>query len=239
MGTNRSEFFVQAEERIERYNLLKHPFYTAWTAGELTHEDLREYASEYWHHVSSFPSYLSALHARLEDGATRRMVAANLADEEGIGSPDDRAHSDLWMDFAKGMGATEDEVKSRAVQPEMQQLIALFRSIAKEGSPSAALAAFYAYESRVPAIAKEKAAGLKEHYGADSATARYFTLHQTADVFHADVWRKLIASELAKTPDSVEEALNAVEQTAAALWSALDGIERNRQACSVAEAANA
>src|SRR5215470_15054094 len=39
--TNASEFFVRAEERIERYNLLKHPFYTAWTAGELTREDLR------------------------------------------------------------------------------------------------------------------------------------------------------------------------------------------------------
>jgi pyrroloquinoline-quinone synthase len=239
METNTSEFFVQAEERIERYNLLKHTFYTAWTAGDLTREDLREYAAEYWHHVSSFPSYLSTLHARLEDGATRRMVAANLADEEGIGSPDDRAHSDLWMDFAKGMGAIEDEVKSRALQPEMQHLIASFRLIAQEGSPAAALAAFYAYESRVPVIAKEKAAGLKEHYGADSATARYFTLHQTADVVHADVWRKLIASELAKAPDLAEDALNAIEQTAAALWSALDGIERSRQIRNATAAANA
>ena len=229
METMASEFFLQAEDRIERYNLLKHPFYTAWTAGELTREDLREYAAEYWHHVSSFPSYLSALHARMEDGPTRRMVATNLADEEGVSAPDGRAHSDLWMDFAKGMGASEDEVKAHTLQQEMQELISSFRRIARESSTPAALAAFYAYESRVPAIAREKAAGLKEHYGADSATTRYFSLHQTADVLHADVWRGLIASELAAAPEKTQEALDAAEHTAAALWSALDGVERQRQ----------
>ena len=233
------EFFAQAEERMERHNLLRHPFYTAWTAGELTREDLREYAAEYWHHVSAFPSYLSALHSRLEEGATRRMVATNLADEEGVSSPDGRAHSDLWMDFAKGMGASEVDVKTRALQPESQRLISSFRRIANEGTPVAALAAFYAYESRVPAIAREKAAGLKDRYGADSATTRYFALHQTADVLHADIWRKLISGELAKAPDLAIEALDAVEETAAALWSALDGIERGRQARRYPTSANA
>ncbi len=160
----------------------------------------------------------------------RRMIATNLADEEGVGSPDRRAHSDLWMDFAKGMGASETEVKAHTLQPETRRLIASFDRIAREGNTAAALAAFYAYESRVPAIAREKAAGLKKHYGADSATTRYFTLHQTADVLHADVWRALIASELAKAPEAAQEAIEAVEQTAASLWSALDGVERGRQA---------
>jgi pyrroloquinoline-quinone synthase len=234
-----SEFFVQVEERIERYNLLKHPFYNAWTAGELTREDLCEYAAEYWHHVSAFPSYLSALHSRLQDGATRRMIATNLADEEGIGAPDGRAHSDLWMDFARGMGTSEADVKARALRPETQQLISSFERIAREGSTAAALSAFYAYESRVPAIAREKAVGLKNLYGADSATTRYFTLHQTADALHSNVWRTLISSELAKVPGAAAEALNAAEQTAAALWSALDGVERSRHARGVSNAAHA
>jgi pyrroloquinoline-quinone synthase len=225
-----TRFFAQAEERIERYNLLKHPFYTAWTAGELTREDLREYAAEYWHHVSAFPSYLGALHARLEDGPLRRMVASNLANEEGVTSPDGRAHSDLWMDFAKGMGAEASDVKARTLQPETGALMEGFRQVARRGSPVAALAAFYAYESRVPAIAKEKACGLTDHYGADKATTRYFTLHQTADVHHANVWRELIAGELNRNPEAEQEALNAVEQTAASLWFALDGVERGRQA---------
>ncbi|HEX3436937.1 MAG TPA: CADD family putative folate metabolism protein [Pseudacidobacterium sp.] len=239
METITSEFFKQAEERIERYNLLKHPFYVAWTAGELKREDLREYAAEYWHHVSAFPAHLSALHSRLEDRPMRRMVASNLADEEGVTSPDGRAHSDLWMDFAKGMGADEADVRTRTLQPETQALLSTFREIASEGIPAAALAAFYAYESRVPAIAREKAAGLKEHYSADAATARYFTLHQTADVLHANVWHDLIARELEKNPGAEQEVLDATERVAAALWSALDGVERGRQARKEIPAASA
>jgi pyrroloquinoline-quinone synthase len=225
-----AEFFVQLEERIERFNLLKHPFYTAWTAGELSREDLREYASEYWRHVAAFPGYLSALHTRMEDGAARRMVASNLADEEGVTAPDGRAHSDLWMDFAKGMGATEAKVKGRKLRPATEALIQNFRQSASKSSIAAALAAFYAYESRVPAIAREKACGLKEHYAADAASTRYFTLHQTADVHHANIWRELIAQELERDPSQMKATLDAAEHTAAALWSTLDGIEEERQA---------
>ena len=74
-------FFSALEDRLERYDLLKHPYYQAWSKGELTREDLREYASEYWHHVSAFPTYLSALHSQLPDGELRRTVLENLADE--------------------------------------------------------------------------------------------------------------------------------------------------------------
>ncbi|MES2391764.1 MAG: TENA/THI-4 protein, partial [Acidobacteriota bacterium] len=67
-----AEFWTALEARTARYNLLQHPFYQAWSKGELTRTDLREYAAEYWHHVSAFPTYLSALHSSLPDGELRR-----------------------------------------------------------------------------------------------------------------------------------------------------------------------
>ncbi|HEV3151825.1 MAG TPA: CADD family putative folate metabolism protein [Acidobacteriaceae bacterium] len=221
-----SDFFAALDARIARYDLLQHPFYQAWSKGELTRDELREYASEYWHHVSAFPTYLSALHARLEDAPLRRTVLENLADEEGL--PACRAHSDLWMDFATGMGADATVVRDRTLQPETAALIAHFRG-AMQTSPATALASLYTYESRVPAIARTKAEGLKQHYSADKATARYFTIHQTADVHHAKVWRDAIEAELAAHPEDADGALDAAEATAAALWSTLSGIERERQ----------
>jgi pyrroloquinoline-quinone synthase len=221
-----SDFFAALDARIARYDLLQHPFYQAWSKGELTRDELREYASEYWHHVSAFPTYLSALHARLEDAPLRRTVLENLADEEGV--PAGPAHSDLWMDFATGMGADATVVRDRTLQPETAALIAHFRG-AMQTSPATALASLYTYESRVPAIARTKAEGLKQHYGADKATARYFTIHQTADVHHAKVWRDAIEAELATHPEDADVALDAAEATAAALWSTLSGIERERQ----------
>ncbi len=222
-------FLSQLDQRIARYDLLTHPYYRAWSAGELTREDLRQYAAEYWSHVSAFPTYLSALHASLEDAELRRTVLRNLADEEGIDAPGGRPHSDLWMDFAQGMGATNAEVRRRNLQPETLALIARFRSLMAENT-AVALAALYAYESQVPRIAEEKAAGLRQHYGADDATCRYFTLHRTADVHHASVWKQALAEQLATAPEQANQALDAAEAAAHALWTALDGMERERLA---------
>ena len=149
-------FWSRFEERVAPFNLLQHPFYQAWSKGELTREDLREYAAEYWHHVSAFPTYLSALHSRLPDGEARREVLRNLAEEEGVDSATARPHSDLWMDFATGMGASRDEVIGRNVQPEMMSLITTFRGLMLEGTASSAMAALYAYESKVPEISDRK-----------------------------------------------------------------------------------
>jgi pyrroloquinoline-quinone synthase len=221
-------FWSRFEERVAPFNLLQHPFYQAWSKGELTREDLREYAAEYWHHVSAFPTYLSALHSRLPDSEMRREVLRNLAEEEGVDTATARPHSDLWMDFAAGMGASRGDVEGRVVQPEMAALMATFRELMHEEKASAAMAALYAYESKVPAIATTKAEGLAEHYGTQGTAARYFTLHQTADVAHASVWRELIDKQLAESPEEEEVVLAAGERAAKALWVALDGVERQR-----------
>src|SRR5947209_17273976 len=152
MSTNLSGnagFWSRFEERVAPFDLLQHPFYQAWSKGELTREDLREYGAEYWHHVSAFPTYLSALHSRLPDGEMRREVLRNLAEEEGVDAGTSRPHSDRWMDFAQAMGATRDDVAARTLQPEMTALVATFRELMQDGTASSAMAALYAYESKV------------------------------------------------------------------------------------------
>ncbi len=229
-------FFEQLEARIAKYNLLCHPFYKAWSVGELTREDLREYAQDYYHHVEAFPSYLAAFGLRLEEGELRRAVLANLCDEKGVaGRPGKESvpHSDLWLDFAEGMGSTRN-LEWHCPVPEVRQLIRHFHRVASEGSPEEALAAFYAYESQVPRVAQEKERGLRENYGADDKTCGYFTLHATADVFHSRVWRTQLEKRIAANPKAADAALDAAENAAAALWHALDGIDARRMAVAAA-----
>ncbi len=222
-----SEFCSQLDTRIAQYDLLCHPFYQAWSAGELTRADLAEYAADYYPHVAAFPEHLGELAARTLHGGLRGAILTNRADELGAdGGP---AHDQLWLDFAEGMGNDRNEVQQRKLLPEVSQLIASFRRISREGSAAEALAAFYAYESQVPRVAEAKARGLRDHYGADTRTCRYFTLHQTADVHHASVWREQLRSQVSGGWTQ-EEALAAAEETAKALWKALDGLERRRQA---------
>jgi pyrroloquinoline-quinone synthase len=226
------QLFQELDARIAKYDLLCHPFYKAWSAGELTHEDLREYALDYYQHVQAFPTYLAALALRLNEGELRRAVLANMCDEQGgeaASGEAGEAHSEIWLDFAEGMGAVRTGFGHKAV-PEVNRLIAHFGDVASEGTPEEALAAFYAYESQVPRIAKEKDRGLRERYGADERTTRYFTLHATADVYHSNVWRELLGKRVAANPAAAEKALAAAEAAARALWVALDGIEERRMA---------
>jgi pyrroloquinoline-quinone synthase len=222
-------FWQELESRTANYDLLCHPFYQAWAEGTLTRDDLRAYAADYYHHVAAFPTHLATLYSRLEDGELRRAVVMNLADEEGIdGNPANRPHHELWLDFAEGMGASREQTKASEPVAEVAGLMAHFKHVAREGSPAEALAAFYAYESQVPRVAKEKARGLRERYAADAKTCGYFTLHTTADVYHANVWHEQLSKLIADDEAAQEPALVAAENAARCLWRALDGIERNR-----------
>ena len=213
---------------IAKYDLLRHPFYKAWSAGELTHEDLCEYACDYYHHVKAFPSYLAQFAARLENSELRNAVVGNMMDEEGTnGAEQKRSHADLWLDFAEGMGANRDML-SCPQTPEMTALIHYFSNVAQERSPEEALAVFFVYESQVPRLAEEKARGLRLLYGADDKTCSYFTLHTSADVYHARVWRQQLTMLLKKNPRQKEAVLATAEGAAKALWCALDGIEQRR-----------
>lgn len=233
---NTAEFFEQLETRIAKYDLLCHPFYKAWSAGRLTREDLREYAQDYFHHVDAFPSYLAALGLRLEDGELRRAVLANMCDEkgvEGVSGKESIPHSDLWLDFAEGMGSSRN-LEWHTPVPEIRQLVRHFHRVASEGTVEEALAAFYTYESQVPRIAKEKEFGLRGMYGADDKTCGYFALHATADVYHSSVWHKQLEKRIAEHPEAAVAALNAAENAARMLWRALDGIEARRTASAAA-----
>jgi pyrroloquinoline-quinone synthase len=229
-----AEFFKELDTRIAKYDLLCHPFYKAWSAGRLTREDLREYAQDYYHHVEAFPSYLAALAIRLQDGELRRAVFANMSDEKGAeGDKSAIPHSDLWLDFAEGMGSTRN-LEWHTPVPEIRQLIRSFQHVATEGTPEEALAAFYTYESQVPRIAVEKERGLREMYGADDKTCGYFALHATADVHHSRVWRNQLEKRIEAYPEAAETSLDAAENAARMLWQALDGIDARRHAMAIA-----
>ena len=223
-------FLSRLDECIRKYDLLCHPFYKAWSAGELTRDDLREYGENYYRHVEAFPTYLAELGVRLEEGEVRRAVLANMTDEKGgedaFGNPQS-SHAELWLDFVEGMGGSRKPKRQPVV--EVRQLISHFHRVAGEGTQEEALAALYAYESQVPRVAQEKDRGLHEWYGASEITRAYFTLHTTADVYHSQLWRKQLEQRIQRNPGAAEKALAAAEGAAKALWNALDGIEAQRQ----------
>jgi pyrroloquinoline-quinone synthase len=212
---------TRIDDAVDARAMLKHPFYHAWTEGRLPLDTLRAYARQYFHHVEAFPRAVSAVHSACPDREGRRMLAENLAEEEGVeaGKQD---HARLWMMFACGLGEDEGAVRAQALNPETAALIHTFRRLSRQ-SYAAGLGALYAYESQFPGVASAKIEGLIDRYGiGDEPTLRFFRVHESADVEHSRVCRDL----LDRLPQAEqEEAYAAADELAGALWNFLSGVE--------------
>lgn len=202
-------------------DLLTHPFYRAWTAGELRVEDLARYAEQYRFQVAALPELLRRARALSADAQTEAELSRNLDDEEGRTGV---AHARLWEAFGSAVGAAAEAPPLPETRASAEALTAL---VAED--EVTALAALWAYEVQTARVAETKQAGLR-CYGVDSPAAlRFFQLHGELDVHHA---RGLVAAleRAIARGGSLETAKAAVERSSQAQWTFLDGAQRLRQA---------
>ena len=206
-------------KQVAAKSLLTHPFYQDWKEGKLSLDDLRIYARQYYHFEKSFPRFLSAVHSRCPDTRARKIILRNLWDEEH-GTPN---HPELWLDFAAGLGMTNEEVESAHSHPNTQTLLDTYAEICSTRPFSEGLAAIYAYEVQVPEIAVEKEAGLRDRYGmTDDSSLAFFSVHAEIDRVHSSAE----AEALSDTTDSDDEAAieSALNASLDAWWGFLDGV---------------
>ena len=90
------EIFDLLDAARRRINVLEHPFYERWSAGELAPEELSFYAGEYRHAVVALAD-ASSLAAAAAAPAHEPTLARHAREEAG--------HVELWDDFARAVGA--------------------------------------------------------------------------------------------------------------------------------------
>ena len=190
--------FERLADVQERWNVLRHPFYTRWERGELSRDELAFYAGEYRHAVVA------------------------LADQSGAAGSDHAAeeteHVALWDDFARELGADLDRT------PRTETLACVGSWTGGEDRLER-LAVLYAVESAQPEISRTKLAGLVAHYGfdEDGRAAAYFALHAERDAEHAEESARTLAAEA--TEADVERLVTAAEAALRGNWRLLDGVE--------------
>ena len=188
--------FKQAlDNKIADYNLLNHPFYQAWSAGELPIKALRSYACEYGAFISVIPKGWETL----DDTET---------------AAEETEHIDMWADFADGL----DTSVSEAQIPQVTALLGTAEALFSE--PATALGALYAFEVQQPATAQSKLAGLKEFYQLPETVEPYFETHS-----HNEHEAEKLLERIGALPSESHAAVvQACEQMSIALWNALTGI---------------
>ena len=195
------------EESRARHNVLEHPFYVRWSAGELSREELARYAGQYRHATEAL-ARLCTQTAETAPDDHRAEIEAHANEEE--------AHVGLWDDFVEAAGG---EIGAEPT-PETAECVSTWT--APDGY-LAQLARMYAIESGQPEIARVKREGLASFYGInDGAGSEYFRIHEEADHVHAEESRRLI--EDAMSPEDEDALVAAAESAFTANWRLLDGV---------------
>lgn len=180
---------------VERWALLNHPFYQAWSAGTLPVESLQTYAREYGTFIG-----------RLADGWDRVGNAEHATEE--------RHHADLWADFAKALGTT-------VVEPEIPETKALLDTCdTLFADTDRAWGALYAFEVQQPGTAASKLDGLNAFYDLPDAAKTYFEVHANDPYESVMILDHLDGVD----DDGSAVAIAACETMSQALWSALTGV---------------
>lgn len=214
------DWIQDLQAAIEKRRLLDHSFYQRWNRGELTLDELRDYARQYYHYALAFPTFLSGTHANSSDLAVRQAILENLIEEEH-GTEN---HPELWLRFCEALGLERAEVLASEPNAGTKNLIDTLRTFSREGEVHEGLAGLYAYESQVPAVAQAKIDGLAKFYEIRSAKdIAFFQVHLAADVAHSRTSEGLLR-RLCDTDQKREEASEAVAATLEALYGFLDGV---------------
>ena len=187
---------TRIEAAARRWNVLDHPFYQRWSAGELTAGELAEYAAQYRHAVVALAD-----------------AAAAAGNEEH--AREEREHVALWDAFAAGCGSVSADANA-----ETQECAEAWTAGADKLER---LAILYAIESAQPAIAQTKLEGLIGHYGFEEGPAtEYFSLHAERGFEHAAASRAEL--ELLATDGDAERLAARAEAAARGNWRLLDGV---------------
>ncbi len=211
------DVIARIDEARRECNVLEHPFYRRWSAGELSAEELGFYAGEYRHAVVAL--------ADASDGVAVKVGERHRAGLERHAA-EERSHVALWDEFADA--AAGEQAAERAPLSETEECT---RAWAAGDDALEHLAVLYAIEASQPAIAKTKLEGLVERYGysPEGPAVEYFELHARLDVEHArqagELIEALMSEDEAEAQAQSERMLARAEAALRGNWALLDGVD--------------
>ncbi|MCP3929035.1 MAG: hypothetical protein GY705_08040 [Bacteroidetes bacterium] len=180
------EFFRLLEKDIDQgiQKILHHPFLDRIKNVSLSKSQLQFFAKQYYIYCTYFPRFLAAVAGNIPDDKTRMPIIQNIWEEHGSGDLQ-RSHRALFLQFAKALDITTDELKKTeplaSTQICVENLINLCHSshfLESLGALGPGTEFFTSEEYELIAD------GLRKYDFLDEKALEFWTIHIALDVEH-------------------------------------------------------
>jgi pyrroloquinoline-quinone synthase len=223
---SQKDFFAALEAARQPRHGGGHAFSRAWANGELTREQLGDWAVQHFYYIDAWAQQFAALYARLPDLDARQHLLENLLGEEMPATPTKR-HPDLLVKFARACGVSGERLykaeERGEILPTTRAMRAWVWELATIRTLSEACAGIMvALEGQLPTLYPKYVEAMRK-MGFSEDDMEFFHVHIVGDVEHAHVGLEL-TDRYATTPALQRLAVAAVNASAQVRYSMLDGI---------------
>lgn len=170
-----------------------HPLWTGMVEGHWNLEQTRYLCKQHGGIPLHNHNYHGNLYVICPDPEWREMIA-EVAYEEATGRlmSDGVSHHRLYLNFAKGLGLSPEEMYDPPYCPGVVAFQAYFTHICSKTFLEGVAAHMLAGEAAIPGLYIKIANKLQEKFGLDDEAVAYWVIHDSADEEHSDVGRKLL-----------------------------------------------
>ncbi|MBM2816466.1 MAG: coenzyme synthesis protein [Ignavibacteria bacterium] len=139
-----------------KFNLLQHPFYQAWSDGNVSPRSLASYSDAYMAFIEGMPVFWN----KIVEGLNAQSPFSDKIIKE------EQYHIELWKKWSAKLTTEYERVS-------LDDIVARFN----EMTPSELLGAIHSFEMQQPGVAQTKKEGLIKFYGFTEEELVYFDEH--------------------------------------------------------------
>ncbi len=201
-------FYDEMRSYVLRHGAINNPYLDRFKSGELTDEELHEFAVEFYNFARFFPKILVSQLVNTEDEAVADELTKVLYSELGDGKTRNR-HELLYRDFLHSIGIDVHEAMARPMLPSTRAYIEGMERLYSDGNHAKALGASFGLENMAITMWDHLIPGLKQLRvtRCPRMDMTYFTFHRELESTHEDAMEHAVAAVQGTTgmPDKDKE----------------------------------
>jgi len=219
-----SEFVRELREEVETHPAVAHPFLRRFATGGLTRWQIWGYASQHYHLMCWFTTYLEAIAARTPDGEVRRLLRDILEDEYMRPQRFELSHAALYRRFLRAVGFGEGDWDRVPLLPATRAFVELHLDMTLRSWLEALGAVGAGHEWAIPLMFPHLVHGVDSSFPLDPVAVEYFHLHINLDVEHGKALEESLLrwATTAENQEDIRRGARRSLEARAAFWSALE-----------------